>query len=216
MIQQSDVIHSLLRHLRGEQPVGRHHDARVARLHRDDHLVELPVAADAQKFHCRDDHPFGRIAVAVEDPPGERAVVDTDAQRHAAAAALLDEGLQFAVAGAVVARIDAHFIDVFGRDRGHLGDEVDVGHNGRAEAVGAQPLDDVSEVLAFAATLGREADDRTAGPGDALDLRDGTLRIEGRSVGHRLHGDGLAAADLDRTDADAGARASGVTGNIHS
>ena len=209
------VVHPLGIHRLDQQPVGVDHHARIARLHRDNHLVEVAFAADAQELHRRDDHPLRRIAPLVEDAAGERAVVDADAQRYAALAALLDERLELAVLRAVVARVDAHLVDVAGRNGGHLGHEVDVGHQRRVVALGTQLCGDGAQVLAFAAALGRQADNLAPGTVDALNLGHARRRVVGVGIGHRLHGNGIVAADGDPSDAHLAGRTAPVFRKIH-
>jgi len=60
--QMNRIVHPLGIHRLDQQPVGVDHHARVARLHRDDHLVEIALAADAQELHRRDDHPLRRAS----------------------------------------------------------------------------------------------------------------------------------------------------------
>ena len=213
--QMDRVAHSLGLHRFDQQPVGGHHDARVARLHRDRHLVELLRAADAQELHRRDDHALRRVAPPVEHPFRERAVVHADAQRHAPGAARVDERLELAAVVAVVARVDAHLVHVLRGDGGHLGREMDVGHHGRRASVGPQLPDDFAEVLAFAAALRREAHDVSAGAVDTFDLGHARGRVVGVGVGHRLHGDGVSAADGHAADAYFARRAAHEFLEIH-
>ena len=200
--QMDRIGHRFTVHRFAEEPVGGDHDAGVARLHRDDDLIERFLAADAQKLHCGGDHSFGRVAPPVEDTFGERSVIHADAQRDAALAAAGDERLQFAVIGAVVARIDADLIDVLRGDGRRFGQEVDVGDDGRRESVGTQPRYDISEIFGLPCALGREPHDGCSGTGDTLDLGDAGGRVERVGVGHRLDGDGSVAADGTAADAD--------------
>ena len=200
--QMDRVGHPLAIHRVGQQPVGGYHHARVARLHRDDDLIEPFAAADVQKLHRRGHHPLGRVAPLVEDALRERAVVDADAQRDASLAAAGDERFQIAAVEAVVARIDAHLVDVLRRHGRRFGQEMDVGHDSRRVTVGAQLRYDVAQVFGFADSLRREAHDGCAGAGDALDLGDARRGVARVGVGHRLHGHRLRAADGAGADAD--------------
>ena len=212
--QVDRVGHPFALHRLDEQPVGGYHHARVARLHRDDHLVERLAAADVQKLHGCGHHPFGRVAPLVEDALRERAVVDADAQRDAPLAAAGDERFQFAAVEAVVARVDAYLVDVLRRHGRRFGQEMDVGHEGRRIPVGTQPLGDVAQVLGFAHPLRREAHDGRAGAGDALDLGDAGRSVARVGVGHRLHRHGMRAADRAGADADFVRRAAPVLRKI--
>ena len=209
------IAHPLALHRVGEQAVGGDHDTRVGRLHRDDRLVEPPRLTDAQELHGRGDHPLGRVAPAVEDALRQRPVVDADAQRHAARAALLDERLQLAVLVAVIARVDAHLVDMLRSDGGHLGHEVDVGDQSRIAPLLAHASGDFAQVLRLAPPLGREPHDGRSGPGDREDLGHGGLGVVGVGVGHRLHGDGTVAADRGAADADLRGLAPPESGDVH-
>ena len=64
---------------RDEQPVGVDHHLRVARLHRENEIVVIELAGDAGELERALDHAERRVAVAVHDAVGERAVVGADA-----------------------------------------------------------------------------------------------------------------------------------------
>ena len=141
-------------------------------------------------------------------------MVDPDAQCRTPFATAGDERFQFAAVGAVVARIDPYFVCVLRRRGRRFGQEVDVGHNGRRIAVGAQLRHDVAQVFGFTHALRRETYDRRAGAGDALDLGDAGRRVARVGIGHRLHGHGLCAADGAGADADFVGLPSPVSGKI--
>ena len=201
------VVHPFGIHRPDQQAVGGDHHAGVRRFHRDDHLIEIPLPADPQKLHRRDDHALRRVAPLVEDAFGQRTVVDADAQGDAPFAALFDKGFQFAVLRPVVAGVDAHLVHIAGGDGRDLGDEMDVGDHGRRKSVGTQLPDDVFQIFAFAASLRREAHDVSSGAVDALDLRHARGGVIGVGIGHRLHGDGVFPADRHLPDAHLARRA---------
>ena len=209
------IVHPLGLHGLDQKSVGGDHHARVARLHRHDHLVERLGAAYAQELHRRDHHALWRISPLVEDPFGERPVVYADAECNAALTALVDKRFQFAVVGAVVARVDADFFHIPGRNRGHFGHEMDVGNGGRAVSLLAEPCDDPLQVLGFAPSLSREAYDLAACAVDALDLCNAGFGVVGVGVGHRLHGDRVIAADGYVADAYAAGRPASEFRKIH-
>ena len=213
--QVDRIVHILGIHRRDQQPVSGDHDARVARLHRHDDLVESVRLADTQELHGRDDHALRRISPLVEDTFGERPVVDADAQGDAPLAAAGDQLLQLPAIRAVIARVDAHLVDILRGNGGHLGQEVDVGHDGRIEALVAQAADDAGKVLALAPPLCRKAHDLSPGAVDPFDLRHAGFGIVGVGVGHRLHGDRVPAADHDPPDAHLATRAATVFRKIH-
>ena len=74
-----------------------YHHACIARFHRNNHLVELLLAAYSQELHCRDHHTLWRVTPLVEDALCQRAVVYTYAERNTSFAALCDESLQLTV-----------------------------------------------------------------------------------------------------------------------
>ncbi len=213
--QVDRIAHPLGLHRLDEQAVGRDHHARVARLHRHDHLIEAEAPALAQELHGRDDHALRGVAPPVEDAAGQRTVVHTDAERRIVRAAEAHEALQLAVLRAVVARVDAHFVHMA---RGHgrrLGQEVDVGHKRRAAPLLAHATRDGPEVLRLAQVAGREAHDGASGACDAHDLRHAGLGVLRIGIGHRLHRHGAVAADRDAADAHFAGGTSSVSGQVN-
>ena len=97
----------------------------------------------------------------------------------------------------VVAGVDAHLLAVAGSHVGHVGVEVHVGHQRRRVAVGPQPPGNVLHVQRFAAPLGGEAHQLAAGIDDALGLLHAAFSVVGVDGGHRLHADGVVAADVE-------------------
>ena len=200
--QMDRIAHPLGLHRFDQQAVGRHHHARVARLHRNDHPVEPLPPADAQELHGRDDHPLRRVAPLVENALGQRTVVDPDAQGDAPFAALRDQSFELTVVRAVVARIDAHLVDVSGGDGRRLGQEVDVGDQRGVDALLAHAAGDGLQVFGLAPPLRRETHDAAAGRGDAGDLPHARFGVVGIGVGHRLHRHRIRSADLHAADGD--------------
>ena len=197
-------------HRLDQQTVGGDHDARVRRLHRDHHLIEIALPAHPQKLHGRDHHALGRVAPLVENALRQRPVVDADAQGDAPLAALRDQRLKITAVEAVISRIDTHLVHIPGGDGRDLGHEVDVGHNGCPETVGTQLPDDVFQIFTFAPALRRKAHDLSPGAVDPFDLRHAGFGIVGVGVGHRLHRHGMRAADRAGADADFVRRAAPV------
>ena len=213
--QMNRIVHIFGVHRFDQETIGGDHDPRIARLHRHDDLIEPLRLADPQKLHRRDDHALRRIAPAVENALRERPVIDTDAQCDAPLAALGDQRLQLAVIRTVIARIDAHLVDIFRGDGGDLRHEVDVGDDRRVETVLTHSPYNVCEVLALAAALRRETHDPASGTVDPLDLGRAGFGIVGVGIGHRLYGDRMPAADHDPPDAHFAARTAAVFRKIH-
>ena len=97
----------------------------------------------------------------------------------------------------VVSWIDAHLLTVLGSHVGDAGIEMDVGDKRCHIAFCLQCSTDVAHVLRLAGALRREPDEFAARFNDAdglTDARVGVHRIGGR---HRLHADGVIAADGD-------------------
>ena len=148
------------------------------------------------------------ITVLVEQILFETAGIDADADRDAFVLGLR-EHLLVAVLAAEVAGIDADFVDaaVEAAER-HAVVVVDVAdHRQRAAAL---DLREGREVF----RLGDgDADDFAAGVGQRLDLGERGLGVAGVGGGHRLHPDGVVAADDFVAHADfAGAVALGGPG----
>ena len=199
--QMDRIVHIFGIHRLDQQTVGGDHNARVRRLHRDHHLIEIALPAHPQKLHGRDHHALGRVTPLVEDALRQRPVVDADAQGDAPLAALRDQRLKIAAVEAVISRIDTHLVHIPGGDGRDLGHEVDVGHNGCPETVGTQLPDDVFQIFTFAPSLRRKAHDLSPGAVDPLDLGHARGGVVGVGIGHRLAGDGMPAADRRPPDA---------------
>ena len=130
-------------------------------------------------------------------------------------AALRDQRLKIAAVEAVISRIDTHLVHIPGGDGRDLGHEVDVGHNGCPETVGTQLPDDVSQIFTLAAALRRKAHDLSPGAADAFDLGHARSGVVGVGIGHRLAGDGMPAADRNRSDAHFARRTAHEFRKIH-
>ena len=135
---------------RGEEPVGVDHHLGVARLHRENEIVVAVLAGDARELDRALDHAGGRVAEAVHDAVGKRAVVGADAHGDAALLADIDQRLEGLVdAGEFllvlvvgvfadgeflfvgeVAGVDADLLDPLRGFQGGVGLEVDVGDDG--------------------------------------------------------------------------------------
>ena len=213
--QVERIIHPFPLHRVHQKPVGRHHDPRIARLHRHHNLIERLLATDAQELHRRGYHAFGRIAPLVENALRERTVIHAYADRHTALPALVDEGFELPVRRVIVSGIDTHLIHVFRSDRSHFGHEMDVRNDGGIAPLLPQTADDPLQILSLPTPLGRQPDDRPPGPENAFDLPDAGFGILGVGIGHRLHGDRTIPSDHNPSDADFTARAAFILGQIH-
>ena len=148
-------------------------------------------------------------------------MVDADAQRHAAAAAEVEQRSHLAAdaeqlvgillvgileldkcAARVgeVARIDAHLLHLLGCGKGSGGVEVYVGHQRYVAAGVAHGAAYVAQAACVCGGLGGEAHDIGAGPGDAQALGGAGLDVHGGGIGHRLYRHGAAVAYGDAAD----------------
>ena len=198
--QVKRVVPAELVHLVREESVRLHHHQRVGRLHGEDKVVVVVLAADAGKLERGLDHARGGIAVAGEGPGGEGPVVGADAHGDAALLALEHERredlLDLLNLGVVllvrlvqdvlellppvreVTGVDADLVEALGDHHGHLGREVDVGDEGRVVPVLDEALLDLGARLGLLHTLDGDADHLGAGVGALLHLR--IARARGR------------------------------------
>ena len=213
--QVQRIVHALALH-RGHQQAHRlHHHHRVAGLDGDDHVVEVFSSADAQKLHAALHDSLRRVAIAAHDAVGERPVVHADAYGGAMLAADVEKRhqlsfylLQFTgifLIGIfqlfelpcrvnIVAGIDSHLLGIEGGHVGHMRIEMHVGHQGCGISPLPQQCIDVLQVLRLAHALCGEAHIFASCLDDAYGLLHAALGIVGRSGGHRLHPDGMFAA----------------------
>jgi hypothetical protein len=146
--QMERVVHALLRHAPGQQPVDLLDDDGIGRFHGEDQLAVVMVLADAHEFQGRLDHALGAVPVTIHDAVGKRPVVRSDAHAHTELSGppdqwrkdLLDAFQLGVVLGVavlangelllvgVVARVDANLVYVL--DGLHRGGrrEMNVGH----------------------------------------------------------------------------------------
>ena len=99
----------------------------------------------------------------------------------------------------IVAGIDAHLLDIACCHVGHIGIEVDIGHQRCHEALQTQLAHNVLQVLGLASALCGETHQFASHHDDALGLFDAGLGVVGVGGGHRLDADGVVAADGDIT-----------------
>jgi hypothetical protein len=226
------VVHVFLRHALHEQAVGLDHDLGIRGLHREHDLLVGVRLGDAEELEGALDHTERRVAVAVHDAVAQRAVIGADAEGAAEGFGAEDErservveALEFDVVVGirvladgeflfvgVVARIDADFFHVLdGLHRGG-GEEMDVGDERNvAKAGGGKLLADGFEALRGGDVGRGDADDFTAHFCESDGLFDGGGDVLRVARGHRLHADGMRAADADGADHDfMGGAADGV------
>ena len=206
----------------GEHAVGVDHDLGVARFHREDEVVVAVLAGDAGELDGAFDHAGGRVAEAVHDAVGERAVVGADAHGDAARLAEVDEGLEglvdageflvVLVVGVLadgeflfvgeVAGVDADFLDPLRGFHGGVGLEVDVGDDGDVAAGGGELGLDVLEIGGVLHRRGGDADDFAADADEVEGLLDAFTGVHGVAGEHGLDADGVGPADADLADLD--------------
>ncbi len=103
-----------------------------------------------------------------------------------------------------VARIDAVFIQSLGAlgiaGQKEMAVVVEVADDGRGVPVGPQLADDCGHRLRRFVVVHRDADDLASRIGQLFDLSNRRLYVRSIGVGHRLHHDGMGAADLHAAD----------------
>ena len=223
-----------LEQARGEHAVGVDHHLGVARLHGEDEVVVAVLARDAGELDGALDHAGGRVAEAVHDAVGERAVVGADAHGDAARLAEIDERLEglvdagefllVLVVGVLadgeflfvgeVAGIDADFLDPLRGFHGGVGLEVDVGDDGDVAAGGGELGLDVLEIGGVLDGGRGDADDLAADLDEVEGLLDALARVHRVAGEHRLDADGIGPADADLADLDLAGKAALVVVRI--
>ena len=160
------------------------------------------LLADAQELHATLYDALGGVAIAVADAVAERTVVNAYANGRVMGPADVEERdktllylaellgvlligvlLVDKLAGRVyvVAGVDAHLLGIEGSHVGHVGVEVDVGHQGRVEPIGTYAGIDILAACAD----------------DALSLSHAPVGIIGIGSGHRLDAYGVVATHVD-------------------
>ena len=151
---------------RHEQPIGVDHHLGVARLHGKNEGMVIEIARDSGELERAFDHPKRRVAVAVHDAIGERAVVRADPHGDPALPAEPDErrealpdpvqlrrvllvcvfdDLELFRVG-VISGVDPNFFHPFRRFQGGFRFEMDIGYDRHAASALAQTADDVFQV----------------------------------------------------------------------
>ena len=143
------------------------------------------------------DHALRGHALALDQIPGQAARVNADADGHmvrlGAVHHATDVLLPLDVAG-----IDSQLVDaVFHRSQRQFMIKMNVCHQ-RHRGV----IDQRAHRLRTFFIIDRNADDVRARLIQSLDLRQRCLRVARIGIGHGLHGDGCAAADLHLAHAD--------------
>ncbi len=139
----------------------------------------------------------------------EAAPVHTDADRLVVAAGQLDHLRELAVTAlalADIAGVDAVFVQRFRASRiaGQqlVAVEVEIADQGHVEAHAVQPFADPGHRGRRLDRVDRDAHQLRAGAMELRHLNGGGDLVGGVGVGHRLHGDGRAAADRHVANAD--------------
>ena len=213
-----------------EQPIGVDHHLGIAGLHREDEGVIIHLAGDSGEFQRALHHAERRIAVAVHDAVGKRAVIGADAHRDAAILAKLHQrreplanalqlrevllisvldDLEFLRVG-IVAGIDA---DLFHPARGFQRGfwlEMDIGDDWDIAALLAEALDDDLEIRGVLDRGSGDANDLAADGHEGERLADAGVRVHRVARDHRLEADRVRAADADRADHHLTGGAAGV------
>ena len=180
------------------------------------------LAGDAGELDGAFDHARGRVAEAVHDAVGERAVVGADAHGDAALLAEIDQRLEglvdagefllVLVVGVLadgelllvgeVAGIDADLLDPLRGFHGGVGLEMDVGDDGHVATGGDQLGLDVLEIGGVLDGGRGDADDFAADLDEVEGLLDAFAGVHGVAGEHGLDADGVTPPDADFADAD--------------
>ena len=184
--------------MRGVLGVALHGGRHVARFEADDDLLVTESLAHLDVPQCALDHRLGaRKAVLVDQVLFQAARVDPDPHRNPFVACLADDLLESLVT-ADIAGVDPDLVDgglSRRRDGVETGEShavviVDIGDQGDLDPV-ADELDRLDILL-----LGdRDADDLAARLFQTVNLGQGCVDVERIRRRHRLHPDGLIAAD---------------------
>ena len=142
---------------------------------------------DAEEFHDGFNHTFGRVAVFVHHPFGERTVVHTDADSRLMFAAYIEQVheffFQFRSIFAVVTRVDAHGFHHLCGSVCYFGIEMHIRH----DRYGGQHLRmDLFERFHLPDTLCRETQEFRSGLDTTSCLINRSVDIVGVGVRHRL------------------------------
>ncbi len=92
-----------------------------------------------------------------------------------------------------VTGINAHLVGHLGGGKGSLGIEVNVGDKGHVATLLTKSRTYHADVLGLAHSLGRKPHVIGSGIGDSAALRNRSLGVDGRCVGHRLQAYGVVA-----------------------
>ena len=224
---------------RREQSIGLDRDLRVRRFHREHDVVIVLRLADIEKLEGALDHALRRVAEAIHDPIGERAVIRPDSHRDAVLATAQHERpealrhalelggvlhvvvlphLELLLVG-VIARVDPDLLDDLGRDHRGVRREVYVGDERHTHALGRERLLDLPQILGVANRGRRESHDLAARAGKRGDLGDRRRGVHRVGIRHRLDADRMIATDGDVPNPhDAGSpapRREGIADDLH-
>ena len=213
-------VPALLLQSHDEEAVGLDHDLGIGGLHREDDLVVIEIAGDADKLEGALHHAQGRVPVAVHDAVGERTVVCSDTHGTPQFLAELHErneleadpceflvvvrvrvvtDFEFLPVG-VVPGIDPDLLHPPGGLKGGVGLEVDVGHEGHLASGRPHPVPDVLQVSGILAGLGGDAHNLASRLCQLEDLPDAGPGIAGVGRDHGLDPDRVFAAHPDLAD----------------
>ena len=206
--QVQRVVHPLGIHRHDQFSVGLDHHPRVARLHRDNHAVVALGPTHPQKLHGRLHHPVRRISVARHDTVRQRTVVHTDAYHGIVILAHLNQCRQLhpqplqlrrilrigivhllerSPAVDKVAGVNPHLAHILRRNEGHLGIEVNVGHQRHVTLTLLNPSANGQQAFGFGASGRREPNHVGSGGGYAHHLFGRSLHVGSIGGSHRLN-----------------------------
>ena len=220
--QMERVIHALGHHFVDQQAVRLNHHLGIAGFHGKHDVPIAEVLADPRKLEGGFDHAQGRVPVPAHDAVGQGAVVGADPHGRAVVLADLDQRRE-PVADAVefvgvlrvrvfddlelffvrvIAGVHAHFFHESRCDFSRVRGVVNIGHQGRIIARGPKFLFDGCEVAGFVLTRRGHAHVFAPSADHANGLGHRAVGVSRVGRGHRLHANGMVAAEWHAADID--------------
>ena len=190
--------HAPLLHAPGQLPVGIHHHHGIGSLQGHHHIVKTGLYAHIYPFHGGQGHGLGGVSVLFHDILAQGTVIQANADGPVMLLAKLqelpEEGPGLLMVRMEVAGIDANLLHHGDHRHGNLGGEVDIGHQGRLNALRTQLRVNLPEMGHIGHGGDSNADKLGPGGSQAPALGHGGLNIGSAGVAHGLHHNGVPAS----------------------